>query len=64
MLIRDADGNIHIINRSDCKNDMVYYEKIYNIKMEYTKKYKSIVINLPKNIKETESKNTDQNSKI
>ena len=50
MLIRDADGNIHIINRSDCKNDMVYYEKIYNIKMSYTKKYKSIIINLPKNI--------------
>ena len=64
MLIRDADGNIHIINRSDCKNDMVYYEKIYNIKMDYTKKYKSIVINLPKNIKEIESKNTDQNFKI
>lgn len=49
MLIRDVDGNIHIINRSDCKNDMVYYEKIYNIKIDYTKKYKSIVVNLPKN---------------
>jgi hypothetical protein len=64
MLIRDADGNIHIINRSDCKNDMVYYEKIYNIKMDYTKKYKSIVVNLPKNIKEIESKNKDHISKI
>ena len=64
MLIRDADGNIHIINRSDCKNDMVYYEKIYNIKMDYTKKYKSIVVNLPKNIKEIETKNKEQNSKI
>ena len=49
MLIRDVDGNIHIINRSDCKNDTVYYEKIYNIKIGYTKKYKSIVANVPKN---------------
>jgi hypothetical protein len=49
MLIRDVDGNIHIINRSDCKNDTVYYEKIYNIKLGYTKKYKSIVVNVPKN---------------
>jgi hypothetical protein len=56
MLIRDADGNIHIINRSDCKNDMVYYEKIYNIKMGYTKKYKSIVVNIPKNIDEIKTK--------
>ena len=56
MLIRDADGNIHNINRSDCKNDMVYYEKIYNIKMGYTKKYKSIVVNLPKNIDEIKTK--------
>ena len=56
MLIRDADGNIHIINRSDCKNDMVYYEKIYNIKMGYTKKYKTIIVNLPKNIEENKIK--------
>ena len=49
MLIRDVDGNIHVINRSDCKNDTVYYEKIYNIKMGYTKKYKSIVANVHKN---------------
>ena len=56
MLIRDADGNIHIINRPDCKNDTVYYEKIYNIKMGYTKKYKSIVVNFPKNIEESNPK--------
>ena len=56
MLIRDADGNIHIIKRSDCKNDTVYYEKIYNIKIEYAKKYKSIVVNLPKNINENKTK--------
>ena len=56
MLIRDADGNLHIIKRSDCKNDTVYYEKIYNIKIEYAKKYKSIVVNLPKNINENKTK--------
>lgn len=48
MIFRDTNGNIHIINRADCKNDTVYYEKIYNIKMGYTKKYKSIVVNIPK----------------
>jgi len=46
-MIRDVNGNIHIINRADCKNDTVYYEKIYNIKMGFTKKYKSVV-NIPK----------------
>lgn len=50
MLIRDADGNIHVINRSDCKNDTNYYQKIYKIKLGYTKKYKSIVLNVPKNL--------------
>jgi len=47
MIIRDINGNIRIINRTDCKNDTVYYEKIYNIKMGFTKKYKSVV-NIPK----------------
>ena len=46
-MIRDINGNIHIINRADCKNDILYYEKIYNIKMGFTKKYKSVV-NIPK----------------
>lgn len=48
MIFRDVNGNIHIINRADCKNDTVYYEKIYNLKMGYNKKYKSIVVNIPK----------------
>ena len=46
-MIRDVNGNIHIIDRAHCKNDTVYYEKIYNIKMGFTKKYKSVV-NIPK----------------
>jgi len=43
MIFRDVNGNIHIINRSHCKNDMAYYQKIYNIKKEYITKYKSVV---------------------
>ena len=46
MLIRDIDGRIHIINRNDCKNDTVYYQKIFNIKQKYKAKYKSIVSKL------------------
>jgi|UniRef100_A0A6C0I719 hypothetical protein len=43
MIFRDVNGNLHVINRSDCKNDATYYQKIYNIKKEYTTKYKSVV---------------------
>jgi hypothetical protein len=47
MLIRDASGNIHIINRTECKNDKEYYQKIYNLKLNYFKKYKSVIVNFP-----------------
>jgi len=40
MIIRDVDGNLHIINRNDCKNDSVYYQKIYKIREVYMTKYK------------------------
>lgn len=43
MIMRDANGNLHIINRSDCKNDTVYYQKLFNIKKVYNTKFKSIV---------------------
>jgi hypothetical protein len=43
MIMRDANGNLHIINRSDCKNDTVYYQKLFNIKKVYKTKFKSIV---------------------
>lgn len=46
MIMRDANGNLHIINRSDCKNDTVYYQKLFNIKKVYKSKFKSIVSNL------------------
>ena len=29
MIVRDTAGNIHIINRTDCKNDKEYYDKNY-----------------------------------
>ena len=44
MIIRDVNGNLHVINRNDCKNDTTYYQKIVTIKKEYKIKYKSIVI--------------------
>jgi hypothetical protein len=43
MIMRDANGNLHIINRSDCKNDNVYYQKLFNIKKGFTSKFKSVV---------------------
>lgn len=45
MLVRDSEGRIIIISRKDCKNESVYNEKIYNIRLNYTKKYKSVLIN-------------------
>ena len=43
MIMRDVNGNLHIINRSDYKNDTVYYQKLFNIKKVYKTKFKSIV---------------------
>lgn len=45
MLVRDSEGKIIIISRKDCKNESVYNQKIYNIRLNYTKKYKSVFIN-------------------
>lgn len=42
MLVRDVDGRLVIVGRNDCKNEQVYNEKIYNIRKEYTKKYKCV----------------------
>ncbi len=47
MIMRDANGNLHIINRSDCKNDTVYYQKIFNIKKTFITKFKTIINKLP-----------------
>ena len=50
MLVRDSDGRLIIISRKDCKNESVYNEKIYNVRLNYTKKYKSVIINPPKDV--------------
>ena len=44
MIVRDADGKIIIISRKDCRNEKVYNEKLYNIRLEYCKKYKSVFL--------------------
>jgi len=48
MLVRNADGKIVIVSRNNCKNEIVYNEKLYNIRLEFTKKYKSVSLNPPK----------------
>jgi hypothetical protein len=45
MIVRDVDGKLVIISRNDCRNETVYNEKIYNIRLAYGKKYKSISYN-------------------
>ena len=40
MLVRDAEGRIIIVSRKDSKNENVYNEKIYNIRLNYTKNIK------------------------
>jgi hypothetical protein len=37
MIIRDINGKIINLNKYDYANDMIYYEKIMNIKKEFTK---------------------------
>ena len=60
MLVRDSEGKLIIISRKDCKNESVYNEKIYNIRLNFTKKYKSFIINPPKDVpKEFILKETD-----
>jgi hypothetical protein len=37
MIFRNVNGNLIKINKYDYANDMIYYEKIKNIKKEFTK---------------------------
>lgn len=48
MIERDCDGKINIIMRDTCKNDAVYYEKIFTLRLLYDKKYKHVVVRIPK----------------
>jgi hypothetical protein len=54
MLVRDVDGQLVLISRKDCKTEAVYNEKLYNVRVEYTKKFKNIVsFPTPKSIQQT-----------
>ena len=44
MIVRDIQGKINIVSRKTCKNDSVYYDKLYNIRLQYTAKYKNILV--------------------
>jgi hypothetical protein len=37
MIIRNINGDLIKLNKYDYANDMIYYEKIMNIKKEFTK---------------------------
>ena len=56
MLVRDVEGRINIISRKECKTDLVYYKKLYNIRFAYTKKFNNIIINNPKSKVSNEQK--------
>ena len=49
MLFRDSNGNLVELNRYDFKNDKLYYQKIMEIKKQFTKSnnsnYSNYVIN-------------------
>jgi hypothetical protein len=34
MILRDINGKLNIISKKTCKNNISYYNKIYNIKSE------------------------------
>lgn len=53
MLVRDIEGRIVIISRSDCKNEQVYNNKLFNVRLPFVNKYKNVVLNTPKNIQQT-----------
>lgn len=45
MIVRDSEGKLIIISRNDCRNETVYNEKLYNIRLTYCKKFKSVFLN-------------------
>ena len=44
MLIRNPEGKLQIINRKDCKNETEYNHKLYKVRLEYSRLYKTIVL--------------------
>ena len=61
MIVRDSDGKLIIISRNDCKNESVYNEKLYNIRLAYCKKYKNVFLNKLKNSPKDFSKTSFSN---
>jgi len=45
MLFRDINGNLIELNKYDFKNDKVYYQKIMEIKTQFTKSNKPEQLN-------------------
>jgi hypothetical protein len=41
MIIRDINGKLNIISKKTSKSNISYYNKIYNIKLEYLNKFKN-----------------------
>jgi hypothetical protein len=44
MLIRNSEGKLQIINRKDCKNETEYNHKLYKVRLDYSRLYKTIVL--------------------
>lgn len=42
MLVRDANGKIHIISRSSFDTESLYNKEVYNIYYSYSISYKSV----------------------
>ena len=65
MIVRDCNGKIHIVLRNTCKNDSVYYEKIYTLRLLYDQKYKHVIIHIPKsNISYSKTSTKDINKDL
>jgi hypothetical protein len=41
MVFRLANGSLIILNKYDCKNDKVFYQKVYKIQTSFTKSLES-----------------------
>jgi len=44
MLIRNSEGKLQIINRKECKNETEYNHKLYKVRLDYSRIYKTIIL--------------------
>jgi uncharacterized protein YnzC (UPF0291/DUF896 family) len=58
MLLRNVNERLQIISRKDCKNETEYNKKLYNLRLEYMGKYKSVFINTINTINTINNTNT------